>query len=219
VAVLNGYKSACGSTADRLDSSLADDAFLFSPDPSHLVPRTPGVVTTRYSRMARKLGIRSSIHKLRYYSATELIAAGVDIRTIAGRLGHSGGGATTLRFSSALVAEADQRAAPSLAGRMPRPPVELGSIETSIETRKAPTKSARPANREAPPYERIAADLRGAITCGVLKPGDTLPTVKDLAARYGVGVGTAHRAISQLVESELVQASRGRRASVAVQRR
>lgn len=43
-------------------------------------------------------GIRSSIHMLRRYSATELIAAGVDIRTIAGRLGHSGGGTTTLRF-------------------------------------------------------------------------------------------------------------------------
>ncbi|WP_218130031.1 tyrosine-type recombinase/integrase [Pseudonocardia oroxyli] len=30
----------------------------------------------------------TTYHKLRHYSATELIAAGVDPRTVAGRLGH-----------------------------------------------------------------------------------------------------------------------------------
>lgn len=212
VAALKGYKTACESTAQSLGSTLTDDAFLFSPDPSHRVPWTPGVVTTRYSRMARKLGIRSSIHKLRHYSATELIAAGVDIRTIAGRLGHSGGGATTLRFYSAFVAEADQRAAQSLAGRMPKPPVELGSSESRHTAAKT---TVRNSDRDVAPYEQIAADLRGAITCGVLRPGDNLPTVKELATRYWVGVGTAHRAIGQLAETGLVHVSRGRRATVS----
>src|SRR4051794_13467251 len=44
--------------------------------------------------------IRTS-HALRHYSATELLAAGVDLRTVAGRLGHGGGGATTLRVYAA----------------------------------------------------------------------------------------------------------------------
>src|SRR6266511_4893044 len=82
----------------------------------------PDSVTQRYDRMATKLGIRTSLHKLRHYSATELIAAGVDIRTVAGRLGHGGGGATTLRVYSAWVAESDQRAAASLAARLPQLP-------------------------------------------------------------------------------------------------
>jgi site-specific recombinase XerD len=56
---------------------------------------------------------------IRHYSATELVAAGVDVRTVAGRLGHSGGGATTLKVYSAWRSEADQRAAGTLAGRMP----------------------------------------------------------------------------------------------------
>ncbi|MGW0231504.1 hypothetical protein ACWDWO_24625 [Actinopolymorpha singaporensis] len=51
--------------------------------------------------MAASLGIRTTLHKLHHYSATELIAAGVDVRTIAGRLGHGGGGATTLRVYAA----------------------------------------------------------------------------------------------------------------------
>ena len=37
-----------------------------------------------------------NIHDLRHYSATELIASGVDVLTVAGRLGHGGGGSTTL---------------------------------------------------------------------------------------------------------------------------
>ena len=54
----------------------------------HLVPSS---VTQRYGRLAERLGIATHLHSLRHYSATELIAAGVDIRTVAGRLGHSGG--------------------------------------------------------------------------------------------------------------------------------
>ena len=68
-------------------------------------------------RLAKRLGFDTHLHSLRHYSATELIAAGVDVRTVAGRLGHSGGGSTTLRTYSAFVLEADQRAAKALADR------------------------------------------------------------------------------------------------------
>jgi site-specific recombinase XerD len=69
-----------------------------------------------------RLGIETSLHKLRHYNATELIAAGVDVRTVAGRLGHGGGGATTLRVYAAWVTEADRRAAGTVASRLPRRP-------------------------------------------------------------------------------------------------
>jgi integrase len=62
-----------------------------------------------------EVGRSRAFHSLRHYSATELVAAGVDTRTVAGRLGHSGGGATTLRVYSVWVAESDQRAAAVLA--------------------------------------------------------------------------------------------------------
>ena len=45
--------------------------------------------------MAERLGINTHIHALRHYSATKLLSAGIGLRTVAGCLGHGGGGATT----------------------------------------------------------------------------------------------------------------------------
>ena len=75
--------------------------------------------------MCARLGWEMNLHQLRHYSATELIAAGVDVRTVAGRLGHGGGGATTLRVYSAWMSEADQKAAGTFTVRMPAPPLAL----------------------------------------------------------------------------------------------
>ena len=75
--------------------------------------------------MCARIGWDMHIHQLRHYSATELIAAGVDVRTVAGRLGHGGGGTTTLKVYSAFVAEADQRAAGTLVGHLPALPARL----------------------------------------------------------------------------------------------
>jgi integrase len=160
--------------------------------------------------MCARLGWTMHVHQLRHYSATELIAAGVDVRTVAGRLGHGGGGATTLRVYSAWVAEADQRAAAALASRLPELPSSSGEFADSV-TLPGPTPRT---DEEASPYRRIAADLRAAIRCGAYAPGDQLPTVASLAERYGVAVGTAHRALAVLSEAGEVKVSRGRRATV-----
>jgi len=64
---------------------------------------------------------------------------------------------------------------------------------------------------EHSPCQRIAADLRGAIACGALMPGDSLPTMAELAIRYGVSFGTIQRAVAQLSDAGLVVINRGRR--------
>jgi integrase len=89
-----------------------------NPDPTR--PYSPHAVSSRYKDMADRLGIKTHIHSLRHYSATELLTAGIDLRTVAGRLGHGGGGATTLRVYAAWVAGADRKAAEILGSRMPK---------------------------------------------------------------------------------------------------
>lgn len=93
------------------------DAFAFSPEPAGSVPSNPDTMTHRYERYAAGVGISSSLKELRHYSATQLLSNGVDLRTVAGRLGHSEG-STTLRFYAQFARPADQRAATVLSDQL-----------------------------------------------------------------------------------------------------
>src|SRR6266511_4457220 len=208
LALLRAYLRRCTERAAALGFDLPTDARIFSLEPDGSTWLKPDSVSQRYAKMCARLGWDMNIHQLRHYSATELIAAGVDVRTVAGRLGHGGGGATTLRVYSAWVSEADQRAAGTLAGRMPALPAGVDQDGALIDV-------VRPVTDASAPYRRIAADLRAAITCGALCPGDQFPTESDLATRYGVAASTAHRAIADLTSAGLAMASRGKRAVVA----
>jgi integrase len=196
VELLIAYREQCEADCAAIGIKLARDAFVFSNSPDCSIALLPSTVTQKYRRLATRVGLRSSrLHSLRHYSATELLTAGVDLRTVAGRLGHGSGGATTLGFYAAWVAEADHRAADAIANLMPRPD----------PTRRQPRN----------PYEKIATELRDAIEAGALPPGALLPTCNELAKRHNVSVGTANRAIRVLKEAGLVVASRGSRATVA----
>ena len=179
---------------------------MFSRTPDGSTWPLPDSISQRYHRMCERLGYDFNIKELRHYSATELIAAGVDLRTVAGRLGHSGGGVTTLRFYSAFRPEADDRAATTLGARLPLPPGVAAADAAPVEEFDLADDSA--------PYKRIAADLLGAITCGALAAGEPLPTLKELARRYGVAVGTAQRAIAHLASTGQVVVRSGHRSVV-----
>jgi hypothetical protein len=85
------------------------------------------------------------------------------LRTVAGRLGHAGGGTTTLRVYTAWSSEADQRAAGVINARMP--PVQRhadptsGRSQASLTDRRRP--AAIPANRSRPPWHQRQRDPPG----------------------------------------------------------
>lgn len=95
--------------------TLADDAHVFSPEPDGSVPWNPDTYTHRYERLAAKAGVTKPLKNLRHFNATELLKGGVDVATVAERLGHADGGVTTLRFYASGTRSADRDAAERLA--------------------------------------------------------------------------------------------------------
>jgi len=110
-AELNEIRAALAAVG----AELADDAYLFSNDPAHAQPWNPDWATHKVADAAAAVGVELDIKGGRHYTASQLLAGGFDLRNTAARLGHSGGGATTLRHYADPVSEVDRRAAAYLA--------------------------------------------------------------------------------------------------------
>ena len=119
VELLRRHREECTARLVLLGVALGDRTWVFSAKPDMSAPRDPASLTRRYGRLVAKLGVDTVLKELRHYSATELLTAGVDLRMVAGRLGH-GDGTTTLRHYAAWVGSVDAAAAGVIGGRMPR---------------------------------------------------------------------------------------------------
>jgi integrase len=68
---------------------LSDDAFVWSADPACQRPRDPNSVGRQFLRLRRSLGLPDGItlHALRHYAASKMLAAGIGSAVVADRLG------------------------------------------------------------------------------------------------------------------------------------
>ena len=121
------------------------DAHVFSPEPDGSVPWNPDTYTHRYERLAAKVGVTKPLKNLRHFNATELLRGGVDVATVAERLGHADGGVTTLRFYASGTRTADQRAAEQLSRNLQlhRNSEEPDADETTASAQKADRRRKR----------------------------------------------------------------------------
>jgi integrase len=70
VALLEEHRRHCAERAEACGVRLSDDAYVFSFDPAGRQPIHPDSVTHGFSRLARRLGLRTRLHDLRHYAAT-----------------------------------------------------------------------------------------------------------------------------------------------------
>jgi integrase len=101
--------------AETVGDQLATDPYILSRAADGSEPCLPDGLGRAYWRLTRELGIQTRFHDLRHFSATQLIGAGIDVRTVAGRLGHADA-SMTLRVYSHVLAERDRAAADHLGG-------------------------------------------------------------------------------------------------------
>lgn len=66
-----------------------------------------------------------------------------------------------------------------------------------------------------PIYRQIAEQIRRLVAAGQLRPGDGLPSVRDVAAVHAVNPMTVSRAYSQLEAEGVLERLRGRGMAVA----
>jgi len=104
----------------QLDLSVLDDGFVWSPSPVGAEPYRPDLVTKFASAAAKKAGVSTRLHALRHFVATQGIASGADVVTVAGRLGHRDPG-ITLRVYSYALEQRDRELAAAI-GNTLRPP-------------------------------------------------------------------------------------------------
>jgi GntR family transcriptional regulator len=65
-------------------------------------------------------------------------------------------------------------------------------------------------NDPRPAYLQVADDLRASIADRTFKPGERLPSGRELARRYGVAAMTISHALDVLRKEQLVEAYQGR---------
>lgn len=88
--------------------------WVFPSERDPTIPTRPDVMTHAWIRLRDRHGVTGvRLHDLRHFMASRMLAAGVDVRTVANRLGHANP-ATTLRVYAHLIPEADRAAADDL---------------------------------------------------------------------------------------------------------
>ena len=110
---MQALKDACA----KLEIHHVDNPWLFFGEVDGSKPMFPDSVSSAFRRVTKRLGIEDlHFHSLRHFTATQLIAAGADIRTVSGRLGHSDASVTLRVYSHVL--EDNDRAASDILGRL-----------------------------------------------------------------------------------------------------
>lgn len=114
------HRERCEQRAVVCGVELDTDCYVFSPDPDGRRPWEPNEVTKKFIRIRNAMGLDGvRLHDLRHFAATRLLAEGVPVRTVSGRLGHANA-ATTLGVYAHFLEESDREAADILGALLSR---------------------------------------------------------------------------------------------------
>jgi integrase len=117
IAILDRHQKWQRDLAAAARSPLVDDPYVLSDNANGGRPIEPNKITDRFRVLCRRaevIGIR--FHDIRHANITQLIAGGVDVRTVSARAGHASTRMTLDRYSRALPA--GDTAAANLIGKL-----------------------------------------------------------------------------------------------------
>lgn len=120
--ILLRHRAAVEARALAMGVEMDPNAYMFSPAVDGASPTNPDRITGRFRHLCECVGLTGvRLHDLRHLHATQLLASGVPVRTVSGRLGHANA-ATTLNVYAHFVEASDRQAADVISGLLQRPP-------------------------------------------------------------------------------------------------
>jgi integrase len=115
IEMLSEHRGRAEKAAGACGVVIAPDAYVFSHEADSSGHWRPDSTTRAFRLLVKRSGADGvRLHDLRHYVATRLLTAGVDVRTVAGRLGHRNA-STTLNVYAHFLQDADEHAAAVLA--------------------------------------------------------------------------------------------------------
>jgi len=109
--LLAAHRARCEAEATDGHVRLGARAWMFSDEPGGTLPWRPDRVTLAWTRLRENHGLGSvRIHDLRHLHVTQLLAANVDLTTVASRVGHASS-VTTQRVYAHQLRSSDEHAA------------------------------------------------------------------------------------------------------------
>jgi integrase len=135
IEILRAHRARMTERAETCRVEAAEESFVFSNAADGSEPWYPDSVSRGYKRICVEAGLPGArLHDLRHFVASQLLTAGVDVRTVAGRLGHRNA-ATTLNVYAHFLEQADRSAAEVIGSVIAGEP-------HSITARRSPSRQA-----------------------------------------------------------------------------
>ncbi len=143
LSVLEEQRHRSDLRAAEFGVTVTPNSFVFSDSADGSRPWAPSWVTHTFARVRREAGLeRVRLHDLRHFAATLLMASGIPVRTVSGRLGHANP-STTLSVYSHFVAASDREAANVIGEQLSPAKKAVPSDGKSV---LLPSRTRRPAN-------------------------------------------------------------------------
>ncbi len=133
VEVLASHLANQDELAASIGTTYLSNGFVFTNSVDGSIPWRPESVTRSFNRLCARcdvVGVR--LHDLRHYVATRLLTSGIDVRTVAGRLGHRNA-STTLNVYAHFLPGSDREASAALARLFE----DAEEVEVTQESRRA----------------------------------------------------------------------------------
>jgi integrase len=130
LSVLDTHRERLEYRAALCRVAVDQDGFVFTATLDGSQPLHPDTITGAFGRICRRAGLCSvRLHDLRHLHATQLLAAGVPVRTVSGRLGHADA-ATTLNVYAHFLEASDREAADVIGGLLQATPPGVSAEST-----------------------------------------------------------------------------------------